>query len=106
MPVQMKLSDTKRDCAVFLQNGKFAVIVESKPDKVLCQTYPRHTLKQFFSKPCLSGLVDIYFVTMHIQNIQVHETDYRHIKCKAVRLRCDDGYMICPLLHGTSMDCI
>ena len=97
----LKIVAKGRDSTVMLKNGKFATVTEVRGDAYICEVYDRHCLQPFFSEPCSSDTVNIFFVKA-TRTTTVKDILLSQVKCKALKLPHRDGFVLLPLLHRES----
>ena len=96
----MKLSCSDRDSVVFLNSERFARIIKTDHDKLLCLLYRRHMLRPFFTEPCCSDTVDIFYISKSsAAGTKTVEISRHDIQGKGLSLPHGDDFVLMRLLH-------
>ena len=96
---RIKLAAAGRDSIVQLKSGKFATVVAVADDIVVCDVFKQSRLQPFFTEPCSSDIIDIFFYNDHFDCTDRLNVKWYEIDRKALRLPCIDGYVFLPLRH-------
>ena len=92
-----------RDSTVFLRNGQFATVIEAREHNLLCDIYDRHCMQPFYSEPCSSEILNIFFAKSLKSTVK--EVDVSRVKCKGLKLPHKDGFVLMPMLHQVTANC-
>jgi hypothetical protein len=96
---KFKLAAQGRDSLIQLHNGKYAEVLSVENDKIHCAVFRSRSLKPFFSQPCSSDIIDIYFYNDQNKSTRHQEVVWADIKRKALKLPVADGFVLVPLRH-------
>ncbi|XP_065643005.1 uncharacterized protein LOC136074598 [Hydra vulgaris] len=95
-----KLSTAYRDSFAQLKNRQFVEVYEVQKDSCMCYIFSFANLHPFFIEPCSSDLLDIYFVNNHYKHSKSKNVKFTEIERKVLKLPCNGGFVLMPLLHS------
>ena len=102
----LQVGTRKKDSCFMLKNNRIVIIREKRDDqKYVCDMISRRSLTNFFTDPCDSSLIDVYFVPS--RRVVYHRILVEHLELerKIVYLPCDGGHVLIPMLHGIERLC-
>lgn len=90
-----------RNSFVRLRNGNFAKVLEMKDHTVVCEIARTSQLRPFFTEPCSSDLLDIFYISASTSSWKTKEISLDDISSKALKLPLPDGdgFVLMPFLH-------